>query len=390
MGKTTVTHLLSFLLKAHGHNVNIGGNIGIGMLDLLTQRTLTTQTPESPANSAPIAVLELSSFQLEYSNHCAPDLAIITNIVPNHLDRHGTMRNYWNAKAHIFIHQRPTQKLVAPLELSSRITETIGNKPGPSCIYFSSTQPTTQELTYLKPQDSVIYIDQATRIITTAVYTHGALNATREIFSVDNLPKISFIDNWLILCAALLARRITPTQELFNHALELRTAQLEAGPIADPLEHRLERVIVPKNSLEIYNDSKGTTPTSTLAAIKRFTHQPIYLFIGGLSKGVDREPFIQELAAAHNQIKHIFCFGAESVQLGSYCTKYALINSVHQQLEGAVHACIELYNNQDTQEKEISHSVILFSPAGSSYDLFKDYQERGTVFKRLMHEQFLK
>ncbi len=114
VGKTSTTHLLSELLKLAGLRVATGGNIGTGMLDLLNEQT-----------SSDCAVLELSSFQLEYAQHCTPDLAIITNIYPNHLDRHGTYDEYTRAKLRSIQLQTPQQKTLIPLSLYETVADIL-------------------------------------------------------------------------------------------------------------------------------------------------------------------------------------------------------------------------------------------------------------------------
>jgi UDP-N-acetylmuramoylalanine--D-glutamate ligase len=133
-------------------------------------------------------------------------------------------------------------------------------------------------------------------------------------------------------------------------------------------EHRCE-FVASIRGVDFYNDSKATVIQSTEAAVGRFASsgRPIILILGGLSKGVDRSPLINQLANIKN-IKKIYCFGKECAvfsQISSYCTT----------LEGVI---------EDIEKIMVAGDLVLLSPSGTSYDLYKNYEERGTVFKMLV------
>ena len=137
------------------------------------------------------------------------------------------------------------------------------------------------------------------------------------------------------------------------------------------LEHRLEKV-AEINGTVFYNDSKSTTPTSTLAAIEQFKDKRILLFLGGLNKGIDREPLIKALT---RYTVHVFCFGKEATSIKTLCDSFSIPAHDFANLEDSFHASTQLLHHND---------CVLFSPSGSSYDLFRDYQERGNTFKKLV------
>ena len=139
------------------------------------------------------------------------------------------------------------------------------------------------------------------------------------------------------------------------------------------LPHRLQ-FVAEHDGLRFYNDSKSTTTTSTRAAIEKLQGKSIIVFIGGLSKGVDRAHFIKELKG---KVKHVYCFGAEAETLRTYCATNNIPAQDFATLDDAFEACVNKVTPQD---------CILFSPAGSSYDLFKDYEERGNYFKKLVRD----
>lgn len=137
-------------------------------------------------------------------------------------------------------------------------------------------------------------------------------------------------------------------------------------------EHRMEKIVATSRDIVFYNDSKSTTTTSTHAAIGKLSGKSIILFVGGLSKGVDRAHFIKELK---DRVKEVYCFGAEADILNAYCVMYGIASQPFSTLDDAFDVCVKNVTTQD---------CILFSPAGSSYDLFKDYEERGNYFKTLV------
>jgi len=135
--------------------------------------------------------------------------------------------------------------------------------------------------------------------------------------------------------------------------------------------HRLEYIGC-YNNINFYNDSKSTTMASTLAAVTQLKNRPLHLFIGGLSKGVNRTPHITQLK---NMVHHVYCFGAEANELYKSCLQNNIAASYFSSLDIAVSICVKQVNPGD---------CVLLSPAGSSYDLYRDYEQRGNHFKTLV------
>jgi len=336
VGKTTVTHLLSTLLTAQGMHTFTGGNIGTGMLDMIDHQVYYD-----------CAVIEVSSFQLEYCKTFAPDLAIITNVYPNHLDRHGTLENYFTAKYQVAAHQGIGQQSLIPFEFRAQlpVTETVRN-------YFTHLPITDEQCASLSAREALFYYTDSHIM----KYHNGSHT---PVITRAELPTISFELNWLILCAALTILRV-PLQVI---------AQL---PDENTLpEHRLELVATIAGAT-FYNDSKSTLAQSTLAAIDRLKGKSIILFLGGVSKGVSRETLIQALPS---DVQEVYCFGAEADQLHRWCVKYNKVAYAFTTLDDAF----------STVTKKLAPQMcILFSPAGTSYDLFAHYEERGNYFKKLV------
>jgi len=333
LGKTTVTTLLTRLLNAYGVSARACGNIGTPVLNLL---------PPSPQPDQ--LVLECSSFQLEHCQQFAPDLAIVTNLVENHLDRHQTMAAYFAAKSKIFAHQRDGQHALVPLELAER-ARAVTNKP---LCFTHGTEPSAQEKKMLRHNDTLYYLGG------TLVVGKGKI-----IADIAQFPSITFAHNWLTICAALDQLGLDLTQ----------LPRLVDGLSAPP--HRLERVSF-RDGITVYNDSKSTAPAATLAAIDQLNHPQLILFLGGLSKGIDREPLIRNLAG---RVRAIYCFGGEAQELHHMCRQRKILSSTHETLEDAW--------RQYTQ-RCVRGDCVLFSPAGSSFDLFKNFEKRGNQFKKLV------
>ncbi len=305
VGKTTITRLLAHILRYAGYRVAVGGNIGVGMLSLLHE----------PA-TYDYLLLELSSYQLEISRSFTPDVALFTNFYPNHLDRHGSEQNYFDAKAKIFAYQRSDQWAVMPPSIAAKITT------------------------------------RAQKII--APLNHAETNT------------VTYPEN-IALCQATL-QALSLNQQFMTDACH--TFERD--------EHRLEMVGTVAG-VAIYNDSKSTVPQATIAAVHALQSKPIILLLGGVSKGVDRSSLLSSIQQSCNAqcLKTVICFGAEANELHQFAQK-TQISSV---------AC-------STLDEAWSHAIlvaqpgdqVLLSPAGASFDLFKDYQERGNMFKKLVHQ----
>lgn len=341
IGKTSVTHLLSSLLQETGFVT--GGNIGTPMLTLLDKE-------------AQGAILELSSFQLSLCKQFAPDLALWTNLHPNHLDRHTTLEDYIDAKYKIIAHQQAHQTAIVPTSLLTEIKKR--GLPKSSLICFSPNMPSLDELN-AGFQDGIefIYPDKEVLILHTATMR-------KPLIALHDLPTISFIENWILITCAL-------------YALELPIAATLARANACTLpDHRL-RTIATINNVAFLNDSKSTTPLSTIAAVDTLKQTPIHLFLGGLSKGIDRAPLIKHL---RTKIHHVYCFGKEAELLAALCKEYNVSHCASATLEQAFSACIQKIRPGDS---------VLFSPSGSSFDLFENYEQRGNRFIALV-EQYAK
>ncbi len=341
IGKTSVVYLLEKVLRHYDKHYALGGNVGRGMLDLIACEKDTYGS-----------LLELSSWQLEYTSSFAPELAIWTNLYPNHLDRHDTFEHYFQAKFQILKRQQATDKALVPWELRDLLIAQPELAHRALC-FFSSLALPDEQLARIRPQDTLYMPDH------TGILTICNLNHKKKLLSLNELPKISYASNWLLIAATC-------------HMLNLSVEHLSSLTAIELPPHRLEYVAT-HNGIAFYNDSKATIPEATLAALKALSKKPILLLVGGLSKGIDRAPAFKLFS---KYVTKVFCFGAEANSLLLACTQAGIKAEAFSTLVDAFYAV----NSQARPDDQV-----LLSPGGSSFDLFKNHQERGDYFKQLVN-----
>lgn len=307
-GKTTVTTLITQLLNLMGKKAIAAGNIGKPMLDVLEDQ-----------DKYDYIILELSSFQLEYAKTFAPDISIILNIYPNHLDRHKDMQAYLEAKGRLLENQNDDQISFLPMDYIDDFWSLVGKQ-------------------------HVVWVGNDSHVDIT-----------------KKLSDITCAANWQIILSFIEHIGFEPA-DVLKYKDQLLVP-----------EHRLEHIGT-FNGADFYNDSKATIPEATLLAISQFSDRPLILFLGGLSKGANRSELIKQLPY---NVKHVICFGVEAEQLHAWCQDNVFESSAHTTLEDGFKMALKKLKPND---------VVLFSPSGSSFDLFKNYEERGNVFKRLGKE----
>jgi UDP-N-acetylmuramoylalanine--D-glutamate ligase len=356
LGKTTTTKLTSKLLELK-YKVAVGGNIGIGMLDLTQQQ-----------DKCDLAVLELSSFQLRLNKKFAPDFAIWTNFYPNHLDLHSNAEDYFDSKFKLFEHQNKNQTAIfsASLlesEFGSRLLQKISKLKSHICI-VSETQLSDNVIKKIPCSEITLFFADQNLFYKVQCKNHK--NQTPElIFDLAKLPPITFLPNWLQIIAMLHLNKIDLRQ------LEAYLATTSKQDLVSDHHNRVEHFAT-INGVDFYNDSKSTVIQATEAAVKMLISQnrPIFLILGGLNKGVDRSPLMATLKAI-KQIKQIYCFGPN-------CSDFCNANYFATLEELLV----------DLKTKIQYNDIVLFSPAGTSFDFFKNYEHRGEVFKDLVLKIF--
>jgi UDP-N-acetylmuramoylalanine--D-glutamate ligase len=332
-GKTTTTSLLGGILEEAGFPTLVGGNIGVPVVALIEEST-----------DASWSVLEVSSFQLESTEQFHPHIAVILNITPDHLDRHGTFENYALAKERIFAAQTTDDFAV----LNADNARAAAAAPrSPAQIYWFSMEHSVEQGTWVE-HGHIIYRpskDMPTESIIplTEISLKGEHNVENVLAAV---------------CAARLA----------GAAVEpIRRAVRDFKAV----EHRLEYVAT-LNGVEFYNDSKATNVDATAKAIAAF-NTPIHLILGGKDKNSDYTQLCPLLRA---HVRAVYTIGSAAAKIES-------------QLRGVVplHSC-ESLDKAVSAAAAAAHpgEVVLLAPACSSFDQFESYEHRGRFFKELVNE----
>ncbi len=349
LGKTTLVTIMDQLLKSNNFACITGGNIGTPLLDLLPKQ-----------DEVDYALLELSSFQLEKAQHCKPKLAVLTNIYPNHLDRHGTLESYREAKYQLFKYQAGDQKALVPLSLLAEFRKRT-SRP---LLFFSEQLPSQEEIQQLREDDVVYCFNDANEFVKIN-FTEGVHYHTYTLAKNTIEHLMPFLPETRVIVLAM-------ADQL---GLTIESAGLLPTPPVIP-EHRIE-LLGTYNNRVFYNDSKATIIDATIAAVTTIK-QPVHLILGGLSKGVNR---LTELEQLKNNVSSVICFGTEAEKLHVACRTLGIPTTKHKLLDDALQAAVELSSPGE---------AILLSPGGSSYDLYRNYKERGEHFKKLFRDLSIK
>ena len=325
-GKTTTTSLIAAMLKAQGHKVWLGGNIGTPLLPLVREMAETD-----------IAVVELSSFQLLDMAH-SPAVAVITNLAPNHLDVHKDMAEYVWAKENIYRYQGPGDTLI--LNADNAITDGFTG-PGETAK-FSRKQKTNG----LWEANGVIYRGETPVL------------ETRDIL----IPGDHNIENYM---AAILAVAGLVEDETVRHV-----AKTFGG-----VEHRIELVRV-KDGVRFYNDSIASSPSRTIAGLRSFPEK-VLLIAGGYDKNIPFDELGPEIRA---HVKKLYLGGATGPKI-----KAAVEACQGDDVE--IVDCGDFESAVRAAARDAKASdVVLMSPASAAFDQFKNFMVRGEFFKKLVME----
>lgn len=329
-GKTTTTSLVGEMLKSSNISVYVGGNIGTPLVTKLNNFTCHDRI-----------VLELSSFQLENLKQ-SPRGALVTNIAENHLDIHGSMENYINAKKNIYLYQKPTDFLV--LNYDDPVTRKIGQEATGEVLYFS-LEAKVKHGAYLS-DDNLIYVD----------------DAIETIFSKRSdliLPGRHNVANFL--AAAVFSHKIGASWEAIR----------KVGKTFSGVSHRLE-FVAELDGVKYYNDSIATTPDRTLAALNSFD-EPIILIAGGS----DKELSFKVLAeGVHKHTKHLILLGATAAKI-----KKEVLSLGHFPLDQ-----VENLQEAISLARRLAQpgEIIILSPACASFDQYDNFMTRGDHFRKLV------
>lgn len=334
-GKGTTSALIFEMLKKSGFDTYLGGNIGNPPFSFLSKLTDKSRV-----------VLELSSFQLQ-DLHKSPFIAVMLMIVPEHMDYHESMEEYVEAKRNILRFQRPTDYAVLNRDYVPSLESDIHTDG--KIFYVSSERPSTEQGCFVK--ENAIWVRMEG--------TEWKIIDTKEIV----LPGKHNLEN---ACAAVMAATLAG-------AVKQEIAQVLAS--FEGLPHRLE-LVREHEGVKYYDDSFSTTPETAMAAIKAFS-VPEILILGGSSKNSNFDELGKLITESEN-IKAIVGIGLEWGRVKEAIEQYAKGKEPILMIEGAKDMQTVV---QAAQKIARTGDVVLLSPACASFDMFKNYKERGEKYK---------
>lgn len=336
-GKTTTTSLIYEILK-NKYKCYLGGNIGIPLFTHINE-----MRPED------IVVLELSSFQLMNMKK-SPNIAVLTNITPNHLDIHKSYEEYIQAKTTIFKYQTANDLLVTNYD--NDITRELTKQAKAKVRLFSSKA---------KLENGVIYDEK--------IIKKCEDNLRRHILNVKDI-KLRGVHNAENICAAIAA-----TGDLVSIEEQIEVIKKFVG-----VKHRLE-YIKEINGTKWYNDSIASSPTRTIAGLHSFDEK-ILLIAGGYDKHLDYEPIA----------RHIIEKVSTLILLGQTAEKIKGVVEQEMHKQNKTINIIKVKSLREAVEEARKNvkkgEIVLLSPASASFDMFKNFEERGEQFKKLVNELY--
>lgn len=336
-GKTTTTSVIAEFLSASGITVHKGGNIGRALLPIIE---------DIKENDA--AVVELSSFQL-LSMRQSPDVAVITNIAPNHLDVHGTMEEYIAAKVNLIAHQNAFSKTV--LNLDNELTNNLSSQVRGTLVKFSrKTKP--QYGAFLREDGMLCYNNNGD---------------VTPVVSMDDIriPGMHNVENYLTAISAVWGEVSVDTI--------VNVAKTFGG-----VEHRIE-FVRETQGVKWYNDSIATSPTRVLAGLNSFRQQLIVI-MGGYDKKIPFEPMAETVC---EKVKVMILMGITAPKIEAAVTGCSAYKEGHPIIIHADSMEDAVIKAKNAAEKG---DIVTLSPACASFDLYPNFEVRGNHYKRLVKE----
>lgn len=343
-GKTTTTAIIGHLLRSLGLDAVDAGNIGTAV----TEIALRDDPPDWLA-------LEMSSFQLHDTPSIAPDVGVVTNIAPDHLDRYSSVEQYYDDKALLFRNATPASKWVL-------------NGDDQATMHLPQRRPNASQ------QDGLDGHTYRFSLIDLAAEAH--YDAASHSLVVLGFPILERDELMLLgdhnVANALAATLAVMVADEAHQSEEARRKIAEGLSTFRALDHRLEPVGEFDGVLWI-NDSKATNVSSTLVAIEGMT-RPTIVLLGGRHKG---EPYTALIPALQRVAKRVIAYGEAGERVERDLRGSVPVERMGFDFEEIMHRAKELADHGD---------AVLLSPACSSYDMFQNYQERGAEFRRLAQE----
>ena len=334
-GKTTTTTIIAELLRAAGHTVHVGGNIGHPLL-----------AESDTIRPTDWAVLELSSFQLMTMTR-SPHIAVLTNLAPNHLDVHKSMEEYVWAKENIFRHQQPGD--IAVFNLDNAITRELSAHAPGRALYFSRQA---------EPENGVFLRGDA--VISRRDGHERQIMTTEDI----RLPGVHNVENYMAAIAAV--EGLVPDETIRTFA---RTF--------NGVEHRIELVRT-YHGVRFYNDSIASSPSRTIAGLRSFKEKVI-LIAGGYDKHIPFDVLGPEVV---EHVKLLILCGATADKIRGAVEQAPGYRPGHPEILDVTpfQKAVET-----ARDRAVPGDVVTLSPACAAFDQFKNFMERGKTFKAIVN-----
>lgn len=331
-GKSTTTALIGHILTAAGTPCAVGGNIGEAVLGLPMQE------------AGALYVLELSSYQLDLMASFSPDISVLINISPDHLDRHGGMEGYMAAKERIF---------------RGKGIGIIGVDDDGSAAIFARQRKEGQRrmtpVSCLRPMTQGVFVSSEGELF----------DGPHGVVDLNTCPALRGRHNWQNAALAYTACR----------AAGVDTAAIAKGLQSFPgLEHR-QKIVTSLHGVTYINDSKATNDDAAAMALS--TYKPVYWIAGGKDKGSGFEKCEKYLG----HVRHVFLIGAAEDVMAAWLDAHKKPYTRCGTLEKAVRAAHDM-----AQKDALDHAAVLLSPACASFDQFKSFEQRGARFTELVRE----
>ncbi len=328
-GKTTTTALTGEIMKQYFHEVFVVGNIGIPYTELVEKTTEDSVT-----------VAELSSFQLEtVQADFQPEVSMILNLTPDHLNRHYTMENYGRAKLNVALWQDEAKTCI--LNYEDAMLRELSKELSCQILWFSGDHRLETGL-YLE-ENRILYAE------------HGDITEICRTDELNIIGKHNYENAMAAIGAAICAG--VPLEAIRKGLTGFHA-----------VEHRIEYVAT-KKGVAYYNDSKGTNPDAAIKAIQAMS-RPTLLIGGGYDKGSEYDEWI---SAFDGKVKHFVLIGQTKEKIAETAKKMGVPSVILKDtFEEALQFC---------EENAEAGDAVLLSPACASWGMFKNYEERGRVFK---------
>lgn len=335
-GKTTTTTIISEILKKSGKKVHLGGNIG---------RPLLPQIENISVDD--VAVVELSSFQL-ISMRKSPDVAVVTNLAPNHLDMHKDMSEYIDSKKNIILHQNAFSKAV--LNFDNEITKDFADLTRGKTLFFSRRNQITNGA-WVNEEKDIIFSEN---------------EKDTKVMNASNikLPGNHNLENYLAAICAVWG----------NADIEsIRKVASEFSGV----EHRFE-FVRELNNVRYYNDSIASSPTRTISGALSLFDEKMILIAGGYDKKI---PFDELGPVIVDKVKILILMGNTANKIEE------AVKNASSYVEGnplIIRACNMEQAVNEAYKHAVKGDIVAMSPACASFDLYKNFEERGRHFKELV------